>query len=806
MDNLLALPIGTELAGDYRIRRVLGAGGFGITYLAEETPLNRGVAIKEYFPSDFAAREGTTLVRSKSRGQEEDYKWGLERFIEEAQALATFDHANIVRVYRYFRQNNTGYMVLKLEDGRSFKSWLDGLGRRPRQEELDAITAPLLDALEMIHAGAFLHRDIAPDNIIIRPDGSPVLIDFGSARREVASHMRTMSVLVKPGYSPVEQYAQDSKRQGPWSDIYALAATLYHAVTGKRPADAPARMQTDDLIPAATVALGNYRRSFLGAIDTALALAIDKRPQSIAAWRPLLLPEPDYVGRRKPAVRAEPSGKTRKGPTGTRKLDGEVPPPIRLKPRKANPPPIPSPAAPTRRRITAVGGAAATAAKPVSMAALLAPSAAMAVVALGQARKGAADGWRWLKDALPRRVPDPEPPPKHQSLMKRLDQAKLSFEADEARPITAAIAAAPAEPAATPIPALAKTPVAPTQPPLMHTVRRAVLRLALITGFVTALATLDHWGPLVGLLVPHGPASALAGANLIRTLSGLAVAGESLTVTPDAALIAAAGSDGQIVVWDAGTGTRLRAFGAPGAGVTALTSSEHVLLAGRADGSVSLWQLDSGEKLADFDEHEGPVWGAAFLGSSRQFATVGEDAKVRLWDGARGLRMVWSEHKKPVFAIAYNARAHLIATAGADRSVKLWDERRRRLIRSYDGIVEDVRALALSPDGGLLASAGNDKTISIWSTADGGKSRSLEGHTNRVLSIAFSPDGKLLASGSEDGTVRLWDATSGALVTTYEGHVQPVRAVAFVGDGRRLASAGEDGSVRLWSVKAAAGS
>ena len=813
MENLLALPIGTELAGDYRIRQVLGAGGFGITYLAEETPLNRGVAIKEYFPSDFAAREGTTLVRSKSQGANEDYQWGLDRFIEEAQALAAFDHANIVRVYRYFRQNNTGYMVLKLEEGRSFKAWLDKLGRRPSQSELDAIVAPLLDALELIHAGSFLHRDIAPDNIMIRPDGSPVLIDFGSARRDLASHMRTMSVLVKPGYSPVEQYAQDAKRQGPWSDIYALAATLYHGVTGKRPPDAPARMQTDDLVSATTAAMGNYRRSFLAAIDKALALPIDKRPQSIAEWRPMLLEAP--APRRRPVAEVAPAARGNKGPAGTRKLD-EAPTPIRLKPRKVEaPPPVPpAPSLSLSPRIAAAAGAAGAAAaavpgKLISIAAMLAPAAIVAGNAVDQARAGAAGAWSWLKEAMPQRVPDdpvpvraPAPRPASQpaGLLERLDLAKPEPEPTLVAPAAKQVVAKPAV-----IKPSVVKPVRPNAdpgPPLFPALRRALLRLALITVFVGGLVTINHWGPSVGLIVPPLPMSAVTDVSLIRTLRGQAVPIEALTVAADGALIASAGSDGQILVWDATSGTQLRAFGGPGTDVTALTSSEHVLLAGKADGSVTLWQMDSGERLGDFQEHEGAVWGAVFLGGARQFATAGQDAKVRLWDGGR-LRAVWQEHRKAVFAIAYNARAHLIATGGADKTVKLWDERRRRLVRTYEGGTEDVRTVAISPDGSVLASAGNDHTITLWPTASDGKLRVLEGHSNRVVSVAFSPDGRLLASGSEDGTVKLWDVNSGALLNTYEGHVQPVRAVAFLPDGHRLASAGDDMTVRLWNVRLA---
>src|SRR5262249_30460468 len=169
--NLLALPEGTELVGEFRIKRVLGAGGFGITYLATETALAREVTIKEYFPADYAARGTSGEVAPRSRDSAKDYQWGLERFLEEAQTLARFNHPNIVRVYRCFRARDTGYMVLHFEEGGSFKAWLKGLQRAPRQGELDRILAPLLDALELVHSGNYLHRDIAPDNIIVRKDG-----------------------------------------------------------------------------------------------------------------------------------------------------------------------------------------------------------------------------------------------------------------------------------------------------------------------------------------------------------------------------------------------------------------------------------------------------------------------------------------------------------------------------------------------------------------------------------------------------------------------------------------------------------
>ena len=292
-EHPLALPVGTELVGDYVITKVLGAGGFGITYEANERSLDRMVAIKEYFPVDIVEREGWALVKARSKTLDMKYARGLRRFIEEAKAITQFNHPNIVRVLRYFKTNNTAFMVLHYEEGVDMGVWRENLGAPPSESQLTAIINPLLDALELIHKNDFLHRDVAPDNIIIRKDGSPILIDFGSARSELTFNSKTVSALVKSGYSPFEQYAKNSKEQGPWTDIYSFGATLYQIVTGEAPPDSLSRLAVDEMIPAKKRAKKFFSRDFLAAIDSALAIKIEDRPQSIEEWRGLLFPAND---------------------------------------------------------------------------------------------------------------------------------------------------------------------------------------------------------------------------------------------------------------------------------------------------------------------------------------------------------------------------------------------------------------------------------------------------------------------------------------------------------------------------------
>lgn len=288
MDPRLALPVNALLDGNYRIERVVGAGGFAVTYEAEDLLLRKKVAVKEYYPIDYGYRDAAMRILPKSKVHTTTFERGRSNFLEEARTLARLEHPSIVRVLRVFEANSTAYMVMHFEDGHSFDAWLTSIHRAPTQQELDAIIAPLLDALDLIHSAGILHRDIAPDNIIIRADGSPVLLDFGAARRSDAAAGRGLTDVVKAGYSPPEQYTSNCRLQGPWSDFYALGGTFYRAVTGRAPEEAMLRLDNDCMIAAAKAANGKYRTGFLGAIDACLEVRHSDRPQSAKMLRSLL--------------------------------------------------------------------------------------------------------------------------------------------------------------------------------------------------------------------------------------------------------------------------------------------------------------------------------------------------------------------------------------------------------------------------------------------------------------------------------------------------------------------------------------
>ncbi|MBL8459909.1 MAG: protein kinase [Zoogloea sp.] len=291
-DDQLALPKGYVL-NEYHIERVLGGGGFGITYLAHDTHLDCRVAIKEYVPKDLALREQDLTVRPRSAKATKGFEWGLKRFLMESRALASFHHSGIVRVLRYFQANETAYMVMEYETGEPLNQWL--IGRLPLDRPtLLNIVRPLLDGLEAIHRAGFLHRDIKPGNIYMRADGTPVLLDFGSARRleNEDGQEQALTAVVTPGFAPAEQYHRHGK-QGPWTDLYAFAGVMYWMVTGKLPVEAFARLREDGMPPAASI--GNvdaFGLALLNAIDWALNPDEDKRPRQVADFRRACLAPP----------------------------------------------------------------------------------------------------------------------------------------------------------------------------------------------------------------------------------------------------------------------------------------------------------------------------------------------------------------------------------------------------------------------------------------------------------------------------------------------------------------------------------
>jgi serine/threonine protein kinase len=280
------LPVGTRL-GEFEITSLIGEGGFGIVYMAHDHSLQRRVALKEYMPSSLAARAGGSQVQVKSARHRETFEAGLKSFINEARLLASFDHPSLVKVYRFWEANGTAYMVMPFLQGTTLKDVLRSLPERPDEVWLRSVLGPLTEALLVIHAEQCYHRDIAPDNVMLLPkDNRWLLLDFGAARRVIGDMTQALTVILKPGYAPVEQYAEiPGMKQGPWTDVYALAAVVYFAIMGRTPPPSVGRLLNDTYVPLVQAAAGRYSEPFLSAIDRALAVRPEERTQSIGELR-----------------------------------------------------------------------------------------------------------------------------------------------------------------------------------------------------------------------------------------------------------------------------------------------------------------------------------------------------------------------------------------------------------------------------------------------------------------------------------------------------------------------------------------
>ena len=385
-----ALPAGTRLE-EFMIESVLGSGGFGITYLAKDTSLGRQVVIKENLPSQFVWREtttGTVRPRHSTGGDADDFEWSMRNFLREAETLASMDHAGIVRVLRKFEANGTAYFVMPFVEGVEFGSLIARRAEKGQpftEDELRGLTERMLDALGYLHDRGIYHRDIKPGNILITNEGVPTLIDFGSARQRLSE--RSMTVVESAGYTPFEQL-QSRGQVGPWSDLYALAATIAKAITFETPPKAADRMMGDPWTGLAGDPnyAAAYSQRFLLALDRAMAVDPQGRWQNAGEWLTELRSEHS----RQPAAAMSASLPTAPDPTSTApSFQGAA----------AQPTPLPPPALPpSRAHVAWLTGLAAG-----CIAMVRSPDAWVCSTATAPSLQGAA--------AQPTPLPPPSSPP-----------------------------------------------------------------------------------------------------------------------------------------------------------------------------------------------------------------------------------------------------------------------------------------------------------------------------------------------------------------------------------------------------------
>lgn len=273
-----ALPPG-YLLHQYRIAKTLGGGGFSIVYLAHDTQNKKPVVIKEYLPGKQATRRDGETVESLSAESHTTFNTGMKRFFDEAAALAKVNHPNIVRVTDFFRENNTVYMVMKYEDGKDLRWYIKRHDGRMSEKFIRTVFPPLLAGLRELHSRQILHLDIKPANVYLRPGGSPLLLDFGAAQSANVGERQQGPHTLTRGFAPIEQHTRG--HMGPWTDLYAVGATMYACMCGKAPPSAVDRAEKDSLKPAVRQFSGRYTRPLLEAVDWCLQMDQLARPQKV---------------------------------------------------------------------------------------------------------------------------------------------------------------------------------------------------------------------------------------------------------------------------------------------------------------------------------------------------------------------------------------------------------------------------------------------------------------------------------------------------------------------------------------------
>ena len=302
-----ALPPGTRF-GEFEILRVLGVGGFGIVYLANDHSLEREVALKEYMPASLAARGAGPQITVRSSSFAETYAIGLRSFVNEARLLARFDHPSLVKVYRFWEDNATAYMVMPFLQGVTLRDTRRRMAHPPDEAWIRSVVSPILSALELLHREGVYHRDIAPDNILLPPDGPPVLLDFGAARRVISDRTQSLTAILKPSYAPIEQYAEMTQlRQGPWTDLYALGAVIHYLLFGAPPAPATARAVQDDAEAIENRIVPGVSPRFLEAVSWMLSVRPNQRPQNGEQLRAVLDGSAQIPPRGRPGITIPPN-------------------------------------------------------------------------------------------------------------------------------------------------------------------------------------------------------------------------------------------------------------------------------------------------------------------------------------------------------------------------------------------------------------------------------------------------------------------------------------------------------------------
>nr|VFJ55987.1 MAG: PEGA domain-containing protein [Candidatus Kentron sp. FM]VFJ56404.1 MAG: PEGA domain-containing protein [Candidatus Kentron sp. FM]VFK10821.1 MAG: PEGA domain-containing protein [Candidatus Kentron sp. FM] len=859
-DNPLYLPLGTVLEGGYVIGRVLGHGGLGITYLARDRRLEIRVAIKEFLPDNIAGRNSQNSQVTVHTGQQIPFRHALDRFLAEARILARFDrHPGIVSVRHLFEANGTGYMVMEFVAGQTLRQYLETHGGRLPWRQAWALLGPLMDTLGQIHQTGLLHRDIAPDNIYLTQDKEIKLLDFGAAREVTAGRSVTLSVILKPGYAPAEQYSGAGRQQGPWTDIYALSATLYRTITGQLPVTSVDRLIEDNLpLPGALgIAIPKDHEAVL---MKGLAIRAEERWQTIgemqAAWRAAEGEEPEPGPEPPPPPPPPPPSWDRRiAVLGVviaalalilqtnwtdltnwidRVFDIPSSPVVETERSK-----LPAPTGTNSNTDNVWLGSSAPGASPQKSSASDAsgqqstalqhePPARQAPSqpAFGNSLPPSTGGERLARStpATPTSV-EPIAPPSPATLVVELpDHPDATVILNDA-PMASPGAARALNPG--PYTVGVQSPgYLPFQEELTLTAgEERTLPVRLQPKPARLVVRSNVTGDTVYLddqpVGPSGPeAHALApGEYTLRVeKAGFAPFEQPITLEPGGArtikatlepaktqLLVAANVPAAKVFVDG------QLLGRTGAGPFTLVVGEHTVRVEK-EGFDPVEQPVTlvAETPASLRVELEPAKARLVVTANTSGARVFLDGKPLGAAGATPHAVAAGEYTLRVEKAGYeDFQQPVTLTAGKEQTVRAILKRPapnyanwRQLwkIEAHSSAIAWPNGIRFSPDGHTLLTGSWDGTLKLWAVAGGKPIRAFTGHSADVNGVAFAPDGRRVASGSDDTTLKLWNVASGKAIRTLKGHSSTVWSVAFAPDGQTVLSGSSDNKLKLWTV------
>ncbi|MFV1997593.1 MAG: protein kinase [Acidiferrobacterales bacterium] len=675
----IALPTGYEL-GDYTIESLLGHGGFGITYLASDRQLGTRVAIKEYFPESLAARGDNWIIHCRDDIDEnarQTYAWGLKQFLKEARALGQFKHHNIVRVLRFLEANGTAYMVMEYETGQNLTRQIMMRGNRLDEPALMRVFVPILNGLQAVHVAGLLHRDIKPDNIYLRADESPMLIDFGSVRPTQQDSDSTQPVTLTPAYAAVEQYPGQGQ-EGPWTDIYSIGASMYRCITGAQPVgsfqrfDAIRTYKPDPITLLAETRPAGYSEFVLNCVDWAMQIYPKDRPQSAHDLQDALM------GKRKvnPVIQPKP-----------------VPPP----------PPVENEETFEPERPTSVDYW-----KIIrwSMAGLIVIAALAIFLAYPSGTKQT--GVATQNDA-------PETGATTVTTLPGIESG--SFTA--VRVLTGSTGAIDA------------VVFVPNTNMVLSATRGGELTVWDINSGKAVAALTQHRNSVRAMVVLGGKSLIAAGDDdgyifiwdlsrkrVVDRLVGHKGAVMALAAVPNSKWLVSGSRDGRVIIWNLGADGNNRVLASNLGRIDALSVSPDgkKIAAGTVRGEVYVISTESGKVLWKLKELGGLVKSTAFSPDGRWLAAGGLSDGIMIWSATDGgvVRKLVPERPGTVSALQFSLNGRWLFSGNAEGAVSVWDVDKGELANSgyrHQGLISD---LALAQDGKTLASASSDRTLVLW--------------------------------------------------------------------------------------------